>query len=402
MKQLLAKIALLAVSALLCFVFAEVVVRQLVDPVNFLRPRLLRDPVLRWRVEPHSAGHDAWGYRNPEVPESADIVTIGDSQTYGVGASATGSWPSWLSRLTGRSVYNLALAGYGPLDYRALAETRALELSPSIVVVGLYFGNDLMDAWRSAYTLDHWAFLRDPDWADDPARPPPPGSFEQVAEPATWGRGSRLAPLKQFMGEHSVLYRMAGLALSDLIYGYTVRQRAEEEDSNVDVVRYGGGEYLTGLNPGRRLREVDLDDVRIREGLRITLESLGAIHEACSKAGIDLVVVIIPTKISVFADFVREGHSPGFEETVRRLEQSERTAREETRAWLEEHGIPYVAVLDELRRRTADLRIYPRSDDGHPTSDGYRVVAERIAERIDTSGPVRVRTEAAESTDAGR
>ena len=39
-------------------------------------------------VRGHSGGHDAWGFRNIRTPESAEIVCIGDSMTYGQAAPA--------------------------------------------------------------------------------------------------------------------------------------------------------------------------------------------------------------------------------------------------------------------------------------------------------------------------
>jgi lysophospholipase L1-like esterase len=43
------------------------------------------------------------------VADSAKIVTIGDSQAYGVSASAGNSWPAKLQKLMKADVYNLSL-----------------------------------------------------------------------------------------------------------------------------------------------------------------------------------------------------------------------------------------------------------------------------------------------------
>ena len=80
----------------------------------------------------------------------AFAVAIGDSQTYGDEVAREQAWPQRLAALSGRSVYNLALGGYGPVEYdRLLPE--ALELSPRVVLVGLYAGNDFADAYLDAY-----------------------------------------------------------------------------------------------------------------------------------------------------------------------------------------------------------------------------------------------------------
>src|SRR5262245_48740245 len=147
MKRYLVNASLLAMSLLVCLFISEAVLRLLFEPVDYLRPYTVDDRILGHKVEPYSAGHDAWGFRNKSVPTKADIVAIGDSQTYGVAASAANSWPAVLQRLTHKSVYNLALGGYGPVQYDYLLENKAILLNPATIVVGFYFGNDLRDAF---------------------------------------------------------------------------------------------------------------------------------------------------------------------------------------------------------------------------------------------------------------
>src|SRR5688572_30586092 len=43
------------------------------------------DERLGHRPNPDKPGHDRKGFRNPEVPAKADIIALGDSQTYGTG-----------------------------------------------------------------------------------------------------------------------------------------------------------------------------------------------------------------------------------------------------------------------------------------------------------------------------
>src|SRR5688572_18575094 len=94
----LGNLLLLAGSVVVSFFLAEGLMRLVFEPVDFLSPYMVVDNVLRHRVEPHSGGHDVWGFRNKSVPSRADIVAIGDSLTYGVAAPATHSWPAALGR----------------------------------------------------------------------------------------------------------------------------------------------------------------------------------------------------------------------------------------------------------------------------------------------------------------
>ena len=148
MRSIAWNIVLLLVSVAVALAAAELAARIFLDPVDYLRPTIVADDFLNHRVVGRTGGHDAWGFRNREVPSAADIVCIGDSMTYGVAARARDSWPAELGRILGEKTYNMALNGYGPIQYLYLMRTQAVELHPKIVIVGLYLGNDLVDAYN--------------------------------------------------------------------------------------------------------------------------------------------------------------------------------------------------------------------------------------------------------------
>ena len=81
-KLKLGNIALLLASSafgLLC----ELIARLILNPVDYLSPVLVRDETLGIRLPGKSDGHDNWGFRNAKVPETAEIVALGDSHSYG-------------------------------------------------------------------------------------------------------------------------------------------------------------------------------------------------------------------------------------------------------------------------------------------------------------------------------
>ena len=117
------------------------------------------DPQLGTRVVPYATGHDANGFRNASVPPKVDVVALGDSQTWGINVHTDDAWPQQLEKLSGHSVYNMGVGGYGPIQYWILTD-KALGLSPKVIVAGLYFGNDLYDAYSMTYTLNNHAGLR--------------------------------------------------------------------------------------------------------------------------------------------------------------------------------------------------------------------------------------------------
>ena len=123
-------------------------IAYLLTPVY--RRERVHDERLGFRLSPYYPGHDRLGYRNPDVPDSVDILTIGDSFTYGYAALAEASYPRQLEKLTGRSVYNGGVPNYGPCEYKLVLDD-LLRLRPKVVILGIHTGNDLGDVYISVY-----------------------------------------------------------------------------------------------------------------------------------------------------------------------------------------------------------------------------------------------------------
>ena len=157
MKHVVTGLSLSVITLVIMLGVSEITIRQFLDPLDYLQPTIVPDPELGHRIAPHSSGHDAWGYRNRSVPDKAHIVIIGDSQIYGTASTSESSISSLLHKQLGDTVYNMALGGYGPAHYSILLD-RAFELSPRIVLLGIYFGNDFMDAFNYVYNQDHSRF----------------------------------------------------------------------------------------------------------------------------------------------------------------------------------------------------------------------------------------------------
>ncbi len=101
LKKPLINIGLMILSLCACLLLGEGILRLFIRADDLMEPRRLMDSVLKRRVAPYSGGHDAWGYRNPTVPSHADIVIIGDSQSYGFNAPMSETWPSWVRTWAG-------------------------------------------------------------------------------------------------------------------------------------------------------------------------------------------------------------------------------------------------------------------------------------------------------------
>lgn len=161
---------------------------------------LLRDPVVVNRGNPlmRSEGrvgpHDMLGFRNPNVPVLADVIVLGDSQTYGNNAPQLLSWPGQVQETLGAGdyrVYTMALGSWGPLQYIYILK-KAARFAPQVIVVAFYTGNDPLDAFRVAYSSEQFARYRvDPDLRAADARAPkfPPPASEHF--PVAFSNGAQ-------------------------------------------------------------------------------------------------------------------------------------------------------------------------------------------------------------------
>ena len=128
---------------------------------------------------------------------------------------------------------------------------------------------------------------------------------------------------------------------------------------------------------GKRL---DQSSASIREGMRITFELLKQMDMASRENSSHFVVVLIPTKETVFADYLLSNPQIHLSEIIEKLICDEEAARKQLIEFLDKAGIPYVDMLPALRREVSK-KLYTRSDrDMHPGKNGYKIIGEAVAE----------------------
>jgi hypothetical protein len=127
---------------------------------------------------------------------------------------------------------------------------------------------------------------------------------------------------------------------------------------------------------------VNRDDLRIREGLRITEVAFPEIARVCTDADIQLIVVIIPTKIRVWADYALGSGFDSQREIIEKVVEHEAALTGRLEQMLQRNGILYVNALEPLRDAIEGGGIYPLNADGHPSSGGYRVIALSVVGKL--------------------
>lgn len=372
-KQVWLNLALLSVSAGLSVLLGEWGARMALNPADYLSLEVVSDPILGGVPSPSTrGGFDDWGFRNPSVPERADVVAIGDSHTFGNTARMKDSWPIVAGEMTGLKIYNMGFGGYGPNQYSHLFETKALKLHPKTVVVGLYMGDDFENAFLITYGLEHWARLR--------AIAPGEVKYDiwEAPDESGFAKGLRV-----WLSRHSVLYKLVFHGpLAGLIRGQVLVTKATEIYDDATVLDIPEKNIAEAFLPKGIAKRLNQDDPSVQEGMRITFLLLKEMNEKCHAAGCELMVTVIPTKEMVFADYFADRPTLPMAEVVKGLLHNETIAREKLFTFLQQEGIPSVDTLPALRAGVSNQLYARTAADMHPGANGYRVIATAVADAL--------------------
>jgi hypothetical protein len=374
LSKLAINIVIFVISITIGLVVCEFAARLVLNPSDFLALEMVSDPILGW-VPSRSAmaSCDKWGFRNRTVPESSDIVAVGDSHTYGNTARMIDSWPYVLGELTGRQVYSMALGGYGPNQYFYLTKAKALSLKPRMIIWGLYMGDDFEGAYSLTYGREYWAYLR-----VLPAQDVGPDAWEPPES------NTRIKRVRVWLSQHSVIYQLVFHS------GFGGRVAGEAAIRNAPQISPGMATSLVipekgileAFRPRGVLARLDLDDPKVREGMRVTFELLQETQELCEQNHIQFLVVVIPTKELVFSDYLEHNSNLPLDDLMDKLLVYEREAESETFRFMSDNHIAYVDPLP-LMKKSIGEGLYARSaGDMHPNKNGYRVIGQAVAEYL--------------------
>ena len=373
-KRKLGNMTLVLASSAAALFLCELSSRLVLDPVDYLSPTLVRDDVLGIRLPEGSGGHDRWGFRNQKLPETAEVVAVGDSHTYGNCAKMDEAWPKVLGRLTNQDVYSLGMGGYGPNQYYHLLKTKALGLKPSTIVCGLYMGDDFDNAYRITYGLNHWASLRH-------------GGMENV-DPDIWKKETVANPSlqKQFriwLSEHSVLYRLVVHGMLANLKGRYQVENASRIYASATSLILPKENIQEAFLPQGVLRGLNQEEASVREGMRLTFTLLKQMSEICVNNHIQFLVAVIPTKETVYSRYLEHNSKLAMSDILDKLIANERVARYELFRMFNQEKISFVDLLPAMEKATEKERIYTYGvTDMHPNKNGYRVIAEAISQSL--------------------
>ncbi len=416
----------LAAALMISFIAVELILRLsvLALPSNPLSPPTgisIPDPVLGHRFKPGAGGHDMNGFRNDSAYSRADIVVLGDSQTYGSGVEQRENWPSRLQEQTGLGIYNMSAGGWGPVESMFLLE-EGLRLRPRLVIEAIYAGNDFFDCFTAAYYRLNLDSLK----TSDPLLATAVDSAESVEKYSSRvgraysirnieKREGKVYRLKNWLYGNLYSYKLLSLTKSKLLASLSSESKPiSAEDRNAPPVPlnkltakrwadsraaarlypshylvFDAGASRTILTPGYRGVATDMDDPRVREGVQLACAAIDRMASRLRKMEVDFLVLLIPTKELVFAHLVDNSNTENDEarDDYFRMLANERLIWSTVKARLDSAGIAWLDGLPCLREAFNNgAQPYMVTENGHPDAPGHRALAECVSGWLHSSG----------------
>jgi hypothetical protein len=358
---------------------------------------IVPDDRLGHRLNPKYPGHDSKGFKNPAVPDKAQIIALGDSQTYPTAIEPDQAWPRRLESMTKETVYSFAVGGYGPV-HSLILWPEAVALHPEIIIEAFYSGNDLYDSFNIVYNRGQLPELKSPD-AQLQKNVREAEELESIEMRFNrmylmGGENTRYAKkppstatriwlsLKRFLSEHSMIYGLfwkARYIVADMIYNDPWENAKAFANSHAEYCQvFSTGQFKTIFTTEYHLLGLNLEDPRIAEGHQISLRAIRRMAELAAERKIRFIVALIPTKELVFKEL---WSTPS--ESFRTLTDNEGRFLEITKHFFEENGIEYVDVLPALRTQLAEgIQPYHVSSDGHINEHGHLAIAKLMHAQI--------------------
>ena len=348
MKNVVLKGLFLSTTLVILIFTIEVLLRLSKLSYLYLTPSFEYHDALVYKIKPYEAGHDAWGFRNASIPEQANIVTIGDSFTYGVSNAANVTWPSVLGLLSGQSVYNLSIGGYGVAQYEYLLKEYASALKPKIIIVGLYLGDDL-------------AFPN-----------------KQLIKTPPISTNHHGFNLRHWLAKNSNLYNATVFSkLGDKIR-YLENWLFSDQVTTQNNIYYAHKGIRTIFTPKTRFNKLNLNKPDVVEGYQWITERLLAMKEFCDNSGINLSIVIFPTKEMVFKKQLNKDMLSSMPTSMVDLFEAEERVNSLLKHYFYENNIAYIDLLPSLSDASNKTKLFFQDANGHMAEKGHKIAAEGI------------------------
>jgi hypothetical protein len=302
------------------------------------REYLIKDPITDVRaipLHPDTGGigpNDLLGFRNHAIPNTAKIITIGDSQTYGNNALIEQNWPGFMLaelKAKGASLYNMSVGGWAAPQYLNML-AKSMVFKPEAVIVAFYTGNDPLESFVQVYGSPYWRDLI-------PDKTLTAGDAPKVVFPA---------PREEWW-------------------------EAQFKDG-----------VKTVFTPTLRLTS-NSDHPAVHAGYRIMADVARTIAESVADIKVKVFFTIIPSKELVYAQKVLNDDLQAPPDYLFLVEREKANLEQLAKQIRSHANVSYVDVLQPLQQSALQaMPLYPADKDGHPVASGYSVIGRVLAEAV--------------------
>jgi len=386
--------------------------------------RIIIDPRNGYTGDPAYPEHDAWGFRNESIPAEADIITLGDSWTYGTVVNKEDAWPVLLAGMSSRNVYNMGMGGANLINYYQTFE-KSLQLHPKYVIVSFYFGNDFFTTVKhfhmdnahkifGAKALELEAGIRDAETRNPvnvkalqntcrykEQNKQISQTAEQRKSPLNnqmrGGFVSSADDVRHWLSENSRLYWLLWTLkrmLKEIITSDTIKierdyerhVQASSARERRSCFRFSDGDWKTVFDNTLRARLVDSHDERTLAALDVAKRISGTMNSSIIESGGEFLVILFPTKETVFSNRMNTENIPvpGVYSEMESITGSEQFLKDSLIEYFDEEGIAYIDMLPYLQG--AERQPFFGHSDSHPNKFGNFVIARTVNDFINRQG----------------
>ncbi len=258
----------------------------------------------------------------------------------------------------------MALGGYGPVHYYSLLKNKAALLKPKTVIMGFYFGNDLIDSYNLVYSNENWKYLRKNTATE---------LLDANAFVDTKPRKKRfLGSLRDWFSRNSIVYRIiTRLKIFDSF------RRRELSQSGKNLITLEISKVPMIFDPEPRLLNLSLKNPKVVTAIDIVKTVFLDIKTFAQDNNIRLIVLLIPTKELVHARQLTTASMATDGSTLAQLFKTEKQVRDTMSVFFKSNKIEVLDLLPALSAGSQKQAIYPFND-GHPNAKGYAIIAEEV------------------------
>lgn len=290
---------------------------------TFLDIELKGHPDYTYRVKTGALIFTDIGFRDDGLDKEPYAIAIGDSFVWGYGVNGNEIWTEILEGKLNKDIVNLAMPGFSVMQYYYLLRKYGLKFTLSVVFIGYYTGNDYNDS------------LAFKEWKDARTDLSLPAYFmrKENRRDALRQKGFRKR-LSKFLQRNSIIYKL--LREVDIKRAFDPKQKT--------IVTKKGDLIFSATNEiSDRWKESYKED--FKNGWELTKEYLDKIKDLCSKEGVVLYLLLIPSKEEVYCDYIAEKFSLNKGEKNNILYNY--IAIKE---FCKDEGIAYIDLLPEFRK----------------------------------------------------